>query len=174
MKRLLTLVAIGTALGTTAQVAYTGIPSMPIGKVTVTGDTLALTNFIASDNSIVYGVGTPPFDSGYFNGYNAYGDMGYAERFDITGADSSVLLLGVAAQISGVATANTTKTFQLFAWKQGAPIRRRPTLITTGYPDVAIDSSLVTLASIRGANGGIDQVVTRGFQTPQILTDSFF
>lgn len=145
-------------------------------KVTKNGDTLMKGNFAGSDSLKRYiGESALPIDTGYVAGTNVFGDKAFAERFDISGADSSVMPLGVGLYLTGKATTTSTKVFRAVAWRQSNPTKLRNNVFFTGMPGTEINSVSVPLKNIRKANGTIDSFRIYRFPTlSPYITDSFF
>lgn len=145
-------------------------------KTTGVGDTLLLSNFPSPDTIITYSVGTNA-DSGYVTGTNAYGDMGFAERYDINTSgtiDSAVQVLGVAAVFNGTVNPASTKTVNFKIWSQGAQVEapfNDPNILESGFPNTVLASQSVAITQL-----GIPDTLTEHiFSTPtSALTSSFF
>lgn len=154
------------------------LATVTAGKGTAVGDTFLLGNTRSTDTATLYYVGSAPFDSGFVSGTNAWGDIGFAERFDITGADSSVQILGVAGYLSGSATSTSTKTASFKAWRQGPVVSLGTKYYRTGKPLVAaLDSVTFNFKDLRtsATNNVIDTILYRSFATPTVqIGDSFF
>jgi len=145
-------------------------------KTTGIGDTFAIRHYTAADTPALY---VPdqvnPFDSGFVSGTNAFGDMSFAERFEMDGVDSSVKLLGVFAYFHGSATASSTKTLSVKAWSQGPTIPVTSTIFMGGKPDAELATASINLKDLRLANGTIDTFGLWWFNTPSVsIGDSFF
>lgn len=153
----------------------------PAGPEAV-GDTIVKSNIAGADNLTFYGYDSAlPRDTGYVTGYNRWLDRQFAERYDISGGDSTVRLIGVRAYIYGRAAVGTTKTVKFKGWAQGAKAMVTGTTRTyfNGKPAAGIDSLTVDLAALRqtatAANGRVDTVYTARFTNPtNTIADSFF
>lgn len=150
--------------------------SRTAGKTTATGDTLILSNISATDTPTLYLAGV---DSGYVSGTDAWGDMGFAERYDFSGADSSLKVIGVMAAFGGRYVATTTKQVTFYTWSQAAQsvsVYGAP-YYDSGLPDIALDSVHVPLQQlgIHTVTGSTDTLKAHMFTTPTAyLTTSFF
>lgn len=152
-----------------------------MNKGTAVGDTVIGMNFPGSqiDSLTAYSYDqAAPFDSGYVFGMNAYGDQAFAERFNISGNDSSAKVIGVFAIFDGILNSNTNKTINLHVWSQGPATQlssSRPNVHLTGTPDAVLTTEIVRADSlgIDTANGST--LKYHAFSTPtSYLADSFF
>ncbi len=129
------------------------------------------------DSLIAYRADSAPFDSGYAFGTNAYGDKGFAERFDYNGKDSGLIVLGTYSIFDGRYTANTTKQVNFKVWTQGAVTNAgRTHLFMNGLPTTVLTTQSVSIKNL-GINmtGKTDSLVYTKFGTATaILKDSFF
>lgn len=146
-----------------------------MGRTTAVGDTVIPANFdIAADTNNIYWAGSTA-DSGYISGMDAYGDMGYAERYDFNGADSSMKVLGVVGLFGGTVSPTSTKTVKFYAWSQGPQTAVTSTVFFSGFPNNALDSVTVGATHLGIGAGGIDTFKTFMFATPTAyLSASFF
>jgi hypothetical protein len=117
-------------------------------------------------------------DSGYICGTDAYGDMGFAERYDWNTGDSTVKVLGVVSIFSGKVNPATTKTVKFYTWKAAAQsATSSATVFNSGLPGLAIDSVTVGLThlGIRSVDTVSDTFKTYWFPAPTAqLNASFF
>lgn len=152
--------------------------SLPSFKTTGDGDSFIVRRALSTDTPTLYYVpdAAAPFDTGYISGMNAFGDMGFAERFDISGSDSSVKVLGVQAWIAGRATANSTKTIKFEAWAQGPITNVGTKKYLLGKPTTGLASTApINIKDLRDASGIVDTVLFKWFPTASALvSDSFF
>jgi hypothetical protein len=168
-----------SAVQTTHPVSATSIgQSTSTARTTATGDTIILANLsIATDTATYYGVGTN-HDSGFVSGTDAYGDMGFAERYNWGTSDSSLKVIGVVTLFGGKVNPASTKTVKFYAWNVGAQVpTSRPTLLLSGLPGTPIDSvsAGVIHLGIHTVSGGQDSLKQFLFPTPTAyLNHSFF
>lgn len=149
-------------------------------RTTGNGDTLLLANFPSNqeDSLAAYRADNAPFDSGYVAGMNAFGDKGFAERYDISSADSSVRVLGMIAIFTGNYTPSTTKTINLKVWRQGpraALAPNRPKVIYNGFPGTQVATMSVSIKNLGISLTGPDSFKTFVYPSPTApIGDSFF
>ncbi len=157
--------------------AYTpiGNPSGTAAKTTGVGDTIALTHIGSLDTLTIYSASG---DSGYVAGTDAFGDKGFAERYDFKASDSTLKVIGVIALFGGKISPISIKTVTFNVWSQGAKsVSFRPTIFNNGLPASSLTSRSVPITQL-----GISMVDTANdttksflFATPTaFLTDSFF
>ena len=125
-------------------------------RTTGLGDTLVLTNILAADTPLViYSAGIS--DSGYLTGTDVWGDQGFAERYDfdnISGVDSSLVIIGVVAQFHGSVNPLSTNTVTFNAWDVGFPLVVSATTAYSGFPNDNMDSLVVPFTQLGiGATG---------------------
>jgi len=150
--------------------AYKGYNS-PFAKTTGDGDTLALSNISATDTLTYYSVAP---DSGYITGTNAFGDMGFAELYDINGADSNVQVIGVVSTFGGTVNPASTKTVNFKVWDQGAQTMLTPTIFLSGLPQNVLDSVQIPLTQL-GISPSYDTTKAFFFANPTAaISNSFF
>lgn len=166
---------------TTANTELTSVPVAGHGEKTAkNGDTISRSHIPAGGPFVYYFVGTTPYDSGNRSGFNAYGDKGWAERFDVKGTDSSVLPIGVFGYVFGRSAAGSTKTLRAAVWAQGARVgvTGRPKLFYSGLPTgTPLNSTTITFPNLRESTttGVIDTVIYMRFPTVgSYVADSFF
>ncbi len=186
MKKLF-LLSIGTALSFSvlAQKAKTShsalSESYPINishsgeRTTAIGSVDTLSNIASNDTaSLYYAASVTGADSGFISGMDAYGDMGYAERFDFNTGDSSLSVEGVVAVFGGTVSASSTKKVKFYAWSVGAQIPLSSTVFYSGLPNVALDSVAVNYTAL-GITPGHFGVSINMFAAPTAyLNHSFF
>ena len=163
----------------TAKNTYSATPVMDKSnaRTTATGDTIALSNVSVIDSPILYYAGNAS-DSGFLSGTDAFGDMGYAERYDFNGADSSLKVIGIMSLFGGWVNPATTKTVTFYTWTVGLQESAGfPNVYDSGFPDIALDSVTVPITHL-GIGGGDtmpDTFKTFFFTSPTAwLTQSFF
>ncbi len=190
MKKLF-LLSIGTAcsFGVFAQSARTNHPAIaqsgqeyPISashigsgaRTTAIGSSDTLTNLTGTDTLALYWAGSASSDSGFISGMDAYGDMGYAERYDFNTADSSLRVTGIIGVFGGTVSSTSTKQVKFMIWSQGAQVPITSTLFLSGLPNVGLDSINVnfTALGITSTNYGVS-INTFAVPTPY-LNHSFF
>lgn len=141
-------------------------------KATGFGSTDTLSNIAAGSQLELYAAGTTP-DSGYAIGMNAYGDMGWAERYDINSTDSSVQVTGIIATFGGTVSDTSTNTVNFRVWGVGP---QEPSDLAganysnSGFPTGYIDSFFSAFNQL-----GIGTTKAFMFFTPSIpIASSFF
>lgn len=112
-------------------------------------------NVEGDDTLAVYYADGAPFDSGWATGHNAYGDMGWAERYFIWGNSSVIGGAYFLYEKSGSATSGGTATGKIYS--------------TNGKPNTALGTANIPYASI--VSGG---VTLFAFGTPVSVADSFY
>ena len=144
-------------------------------RTTGAGDTVALTNILATDTPLViYPAGGST--SGYLTGTDTFGDQGFAERYDINTAtiDSSLKIIGVVAQFHGVVNPLSAHTVSFNAWNIGVPSPVTPTFAYSGFPQVSLDSVVVPFTQL-GIGATTDTI--KAFLFPAVtgpIQGSFF
>lgn len=183
-KTVLLFIAAATCFGAFAQRKATqsgkNVVFAPVAaaKSTAADDTITMHNIQNTDTLTWYYADSSPFDSGIVSGTDAYGDKGYAERYDWNAADSSLQVLGVVALFGGTYNSTTTKVVNFKAWNQGAKTSIATHAFYDGFPGTVIASK----DSISIKNLGIGSTPTASdtaklwlFTSPTaFLTDSFF
>jgi hypothetical protein len=165
-----------TKTTTVDDLSYPMIINGTAAKGTAVGDTFALTHFGSGDTTSIYNYVN---DSGYVLGTNAFGQKGYAERYDVNQYDSTMKVIGVFVRFSGRFLPTTTKTISLNVWSQGPKtVAFRPTLFNNGLPATSLASGTVSIAQLGigvPAETAPDTLKSFLFPTPTaFLTDSFF
>lgn len=156
-----------------AHPSFTGGSS---ARTTATGDTVTLSNTTSADTPTLYFAGTTT-DSGFVSGTDAYGDMGYAERFDFGTADSSLNVIGVITFFGGTVNPASTKTVTFYTWNVAAPVSVSSTVYESGLPGIALDSVNVSIRNLGIAHVDTvsDTLKTFFFTSPTgYLSSSFF
>jgi hypothetical protein len=99
---------------------------------------------------------------------DVYGDMGYAERYDFNGIDSSLKVMGVITLFGGTVNPASTKTVNFYTWNQGPEFMVSPTFYESGYPGIALDSVTVpiTQLGIAASTAAVDTYKAFYFTTP--------
>jgi hypothetical protein len=196
MKKLLLLsAAVAVSFGSFAQGASKkGIDRSATNKVvaemdenaqksTATGDTVfGRLNFPAAqlDTMALYFADAAPFDSGYAYGSNPYGDKGWAERYDFSGVDSGVMVIGAFAWFGGSYNTANNKFINFKVWNQGPKVPATglgPTWSYNGWPNTTLLTSQNILVKDLGIDnvGGVDSLKMHMFNTSTgYLVDSFF
>ena len=116
-------------------------------KTTAVGDTVTLRNIAASDTLVIYSLATST-DSGYVTGTNAYGDMGFAEKYDFNGNDSSMRIIGVMAQFAGKINAASTKSVNFKVWDVSSQVAITGSLAYDGFPHNSFDTLTVPVTQL--------------------------
>lgn len=129
--------------------SFTGNTSVG-AKTTAVGDSFVLSPFGAMDTITYYTLVT---DSGALYGTNALDRKGFAQRYNVNSADSTIKVIGVVALFGGTIDPATTKTVTFHAWSEGPRTTWvRPTLFNSGLPNTSLASLTAPVKSL-----GIDQ-----------------
>jgi len=152
-------------------------PGGTAAKTTAVGDTVSssLSHIGSADTTTFYSF---VHDSGACLGTNAFGDKGFAERYDFNPATVTYKVIGVAALFGGNITPTSTKTITFNVWTQGPKtVSFRPTIFNNGLPNTVLASRTVPITQLGIATSSANPDTTKGFlfATPTAyLTDSFF
>ena len=123
----------------------TGIPSVA-NKQTAYGDTLYMSHIAPTDTITLYYVA---HDSGFAAGMNAYGDEGFAERYDFVSSDSAVKVIGVISRFGGHVNPLSSRSVTFNVWAPAAKtVSDRPTLHNSGLPGSVMASTTVKLTQL--------------------------
>jgi hypothetical protein len=142
-------------------------------KPTASGDTVKLSNIMPSHTTRLLHV-LPSPAGGYSTGTNSYNDKGFAERYSISSADSTVKVIGVMTQFSGTVSSSSSKTTTLKIWSQSAASMIGAHLYYIGFPSGILDSLTVPVTQL-GIGATIDTLKQFMFPTPtNFLSDAFF
>ena len=95
-------------------------------------------------------------DSGYFLGTSIFGGDEFMERYDFTGADSMVKVIGIVSIFHGTVNASSTHTVSFRMRNVAAPTVSSATLTYSGFPGTLADS----LAGVPYTSLGIGPVGT--------------
>jgi hypothetical protein len=142
-------------------------------KTTNNFDTLSL-NYIGSDDTLaVYG------ESGYgaYYGLNRSGFTGYAERYDVANADTTIKILGVVARFGGVYNTASTKTVTFKVWDQSAAVPVTPTVSLVGFPNNQLAASAAIPVTNLGMGNGSAPDTAKAYAlttATNYLTSAFF
>lgn len=122
-----------------------GIPN----KITADGDTLPIFNFNPAGPFDMCSYGSIA-DSGYCFGTNIFNHKSFAERFDISGGDSSVRLVAVAVLFHGKYDISSTHSIDLNVWdkKSRHAVSGRNNLFYSNMPRNIIASKNYPLDSL--------------------------
>ncbi len=135
-----------------------------VAKTTNTGDTVVLAHILSTDTINIYLAGT---DSGYVTGTDAYGDKGYAERYDAT--DTFYSVIGIVARFTGTVNPATTKTVTFNAWSVGAQTLdtryASGHIYNSGFPATSLASVVVPITAL-GIGSGTAADTTKAFFFP--------
>ena len=152
--------------------ACTGFQS---NKQTATGDTVYMSHIALTDTITLYYSGT---NSGLVHGMNSYGDKGFAERYDFSGADSSVKIIGLISRFGGRVAPNSVQMVNFHVWApEQATVSVRPTLFNSGLPGSYLASKSVSFSELGISSVDTVQDSARVFMlsTPTpFLVNSFF
>lgn len=193
MKKLL-LVSAAIALGTTGFAQNRGpvtasdktvslqLPAFNmtnvLGKSTGDGDTFATSHILTGDTVTFYYGDSSPYDSGFVTGTNAYGDKGFAERYDYYSPDSSIKIAGVIARFGGSWLPTSNKSINFRVWTAGpmTNVTGRPNLFLSGFPNAILATEQVNITQLRmGVAAAPDTQKLHWFTTPTgFLNDTFF
>ncbi len=138
------------------------------------GDTSTLSN-VDGASPVNFTV-TATTDSGFLYGTNAFGDKGFAERFDFSSHDSSVQVIGMGAFFTGTYNAATTKTINLKVWSVGPRTLLGGHVYSSGYPNTVLAQRNVSIKNL-GINpaGTGDTIKFFSFTAPTpLISQSFF
>jgi hypothetical protein len=185
MKKLILLAAAaGMSFGANAQRVSEGHTSKMVNlyanpnkvsaKTTSIYDTL--TNTVLADTPTLYYAGMTS-DSGFLSGTDAYGDMGYSERYDFNSTDSNLQVIGVVTLFGGTVNPASTKNVTFYTWNVGPQVLVSTNVYESGFPNTALDSVTVpiTKLGIATADTLADTFKTFLFTTPTAyLKTSFF
>ena len=116
-------------------------------RTTAIGDTLHLTNIAASDTLALYTLGNST-DSGYVTGPNAYGDMGFAEKYDFNGNDSSLTIIGVMAKFGGKVNPASAHFVNFKVWSVSSEVAITSTFAYNGFPLNSFDTVNVPVTQL--------------------------
>ncbi len=161
---------IGKTTNAQAGVARSHNRTSAIGSV----DTLG--HISSTDTLAAYIAGA---DSGYCAGIDVYEDMGFAERFDFSTADSSLQVLGVIALFAGNVNPASTHTAVFKVWSAGAKVSAgitgRPFVFESGFPNTVLASQSVPFTQLGVGGVNSDTPKIHMFATPTAyLNKSFF
>ncbi len=147
-------------------------------KTTAVGDTVFVSHIDATPGVDTVTLYSFVNDSGRVFGTNAFGDKGYAERYDVNPATTSYKVIGVRALFGGSITPASTKTITFNVWAQGPKsVSFRPTVFNNGLPSTSLASGVKSITDLGIGIGATDADTTRNhlFATPTAyLSDSFF
>jgi hypothetical protein len=152
-------------------------------KSTADGDTIfGRLNFpaVQLDSMILYYGDATPFDTGFAYGSNAYGDKGFAERYDLNGADSGVYVIGCYAFFGGTVNPATNKSINFNVWaaaNKSAATNFGPTWYYSGLPAAGtyIAPQTVSIKNLGIGNANPDTMKLHMFSTNSgLIADSFF
>ncbi len=159
--------------GSAASVSETSIARASHYRTSALGSSDTLSDIASPDTAQLYYAGNTA-DSGFISGMDAYGDMGFAQRFDFSGADSSLKVTGVIAIFGGTVSPSSTKKVKFYTWSEGAQTLLTGARYYSGLPDVALDSVSVDYTAL-GITPGMWGVSINMFTTPTpFLYNSFF
>lgn len=151
---------------------------IPAAKTTAVGDVDTLGHIFSTDTLAIYYAAGSNSDSGYMTGMNAYGDRGFAERYDVNFGTTSAQVTGVIAYFTGVVNPSSTKTVKLYTWSVAAqsPNALGANFFNSGLPRTALDSVTVpvTALGISTVAGGSDTIKSYTFTTPSPYISNFY
>lgn len=157
---------INNPINSIADHPHTGATS----RTTAIGDTLILSHIFPADTLTIYSYGA---DSGYVTGTNAFGDMGFAERYDVNGTDSSIVVLGVMAEFGGKVNPSSAKNVQFMLWGVSDPIVITSSFGYDGFPQNGYDTITIPVTGL-GIGPSSDTLKTFLFPFPNIQNYNFF
>lgn len=143
----------------------------PTGARTTTyGDTLALSNIAASDTLALY---TYP-GGGYVTGPNVYNDLGFAERYDINGHDSSITIIGAMTHFGGKVNPASANSVNLKVWGLSSRVTVTSSLAYRDFPSAGLDTVTVPFTQL-GIGPSSDTVKSFFFPHPtDTIQGAFF
>jgi len=141
----------------------TAMPSY--ARTTATGDTVTMSN-TGTSGLVLYSAGA---DSGYLRGTNYWGDKAFAERYDFSGADSTLKLIGAVARFGGRVNTASTKSLTFNLWGVGGRQYITAGTFYSGFPSGFVLGHTVPLTDI--TPGFTQQFM---FNAQAYLTGSFF
>ncbi len=182
MKKVLLLtMATAVALSSFAEKRKGAAKTLPqnhtAAKTTAVGDTVSYANInLSTDTLTAYYAGMTT-DTGFIFGTNTFGDMGFAERYDL---DSNVQVLGLFARFTGTVNPASTKNVVFNAWSVAG--RTADTrfvsgkVYNSGLPSTSIASITkpITAVGIATTDTASDTVKLHWFTTPSAATHKFF
>ncbi len=116
-------------------------------------------NFNATDTLTIYYGDMAPHDSGWSYGHNAYTDMGWAERYDVSGSASVIGGAYKLFQIHGASTSTLSATAAVYS-------------PSAGHPGTSLGSKAIPYASMTLNSFGANTYFA--FTAPIAVTDSFY
>jgi hypothetical protein len=139
------------------------------------GGTDTLSNVTDLTTATIYYAGTGS-DTGYVSGTDIFGDMGYAERYDFNGVDSSLKVIGLITLFGGSVNPASTKTVTFYTWSMGPEVPVSTNVYESGLPYQALDSVSVpfTQLGIATVDTLADTFKAFMFTTPTAYLDTSF
>jgi len=134
-------------------------------RTTAIGDTFTLSHVLSSDTLTLYSWGP---GKGYTTGTDSFNDLGFAERYDINGADSSVRVIGVMAIFGGVVNPASANSVNFHVWNIGEPTAITATMAIGGTPTFALDTLTVPFTHL-GIGATTDTLKTFLFDSATAL-----
>ncbi|MFN0204234.1 MAG: hypothetical protein ACKVTZ_22140, partial [Bacteroidia bacterium] len=156
--------------------AQINAPSLSISGIETVrgdGDTLQLQNMPANyvpDSLTAYNWQAPQW--GQTSGHNSYGDLGWAERYDISTADSSVTILGVLVAVGGSVQASPTAStgnLNVRIYDEGAKENVSGVVNVSGYPNTILGEVQLPYTGLT-----LNNFNPAAFATPIQMADTFF
>ena len=142
-------------------------------RTTGSGDTTWYSNVLFTDTLTVYPVASG--DSGYFTGTNVFGDNGFAERYHISVADSTISVIGVYALFAGTVNPASTNNITFKIWSESDPVEVSQTTSYSGYPNTILDSVVVPFTQLGiGQGSSVDTQKGFYFLPPWVNTGNTF
>lgn len=152
-------------------------PAGTAAKLTAVGDTVYQTHINTAAGADTLSYYTYLNDTGALFGYNAFGDKGFAERYDINGVSASYKVIGVYALFGGTVQSGSTKTVDFNCWTVGPKAAITSTINNSGMPATSlatVNKPITSLGIGTGTSGG-DVATMHYFPTPTAyLSDTFF
>ncbi len=147
------------------------ITALTANKATRVGDTQVIAHIPDTADLVAYYVGKNA-DSGLLNGTNYYNDKSFAERFNFSGADSSMQVIGLYAQFIGRVNIGSTKNVTFHIWDEGQRQLVSSTMAYNGFPNRIVNSLdvPVTLLGI-GSTPTLNKYM---FASPSMRWGNFF
>jgi len=161
-----------TAMGATSTA---GIKNITTQRATASGDTVYMTHIAPSDTISLYQLSR---DSGFVAGMDSYNDKGFAERYDFSGNDSALRVVGLIARFGGTVNPASVRSVIFHVWSPAQKsVASRPTLYNSGFPGTLVATMSVPFPElgIATVDTAEDSAKLHMFAYPSgVLSHSFF
>jgi len=142
-------------------------------RTTAIGDTSILSNINPLDTLTIYPV-SPGDTNGYVTGTNSYNDLAFAERYNINGPDSSVMVLGLLAEFAGKVNPASGKMVTFTIWDDlGTSQIISLNTSYNGFPGNILDTLSAGITGL-GIGATVDTFKKFMFAAPGHSLSSFF